>query len=108
MVQTSKKKTKRAKPGTKGTGEYFRIELIPSDEFTTFRNDDVGDKGHLQRVAGKRADGSWDTQAWLVSKEDAEKKGSKLVPVSQDAKNLLEDLKKAPRHKVGDIFTISS
>ena len=36
---------KRAKPGTTGEGEYFHIILRPKDEFTTFRYQDVGEKG---------------------------------------------------------------
>jgi hypothetical protein len=66
---------KRAKPGTKGTGDFFRIVVRPKEEFTSFRNQDVGDPGHLQRLAGRRS-GSWATQAWLVSKKDAHQKAS--------------------------------
>ncbi len=62
---------KRAKPGTKGEGDYYRIVVRPKEEFTTFRYHDVGDKGHIIRLAGKRSSGSWDTQAWLISKGDA-------------------------------------
>ncbi len=54
---------KRAKPGTTGEGDYFRIILRPKNEFTTFRIQDVGEKGHIQRLAGKRSSGSWDTHA---------------------------------------------
>ena len=38
---------KRAKPGTKGEGDYFRIMVRPKDEFSTFRYQDVGEKGHI-------------------------------------------------------------
>jgi hypothetical protein len=63
---------KRAKPGTKGEGDYFRIVVRTKDEFATFRTQDVGEKGHILRLAGKRSRGSWDTQAWLISKDDAQ------------------------------------
>jgi hypothetical protein len=96
---------RRAKPGTKGEGEYYRIVVRPKNEFTTFRFQDVGDPGHLQRLAGKRGSGSWATHAWLVAKEDAHIEGDKLVPDSQDAKDLLNKLRGEPKYEKGDIFT---
>ena len=94
----------RAKPGTTGEGEYYRIVVRPKEEFTTFRYHDVGDKGHLQRLAGKRSSGSWDTQSWLISKNDAHLEGDTLVADSADARNLIERLGSKFMHKVGDIF----
>src|SRR5512135_1790577 len=76
---------KRAKPGTKGEGDYFRIVVRPKEEFTTFRYQDVGEKGHIIRLAGKRSSGSWDTQAWLISKGDAHLAGDTLVADTDDA-----------------------
>lgn len=49
---------KRAKPGTTGEGEYYHIIARPKSEFFAFRNQDVGDPGHLIRMAGKRMAGS--------------------------------------------------
>jgi hypothetical protein len=95
---------KRAKPGTTGEGDYFRIVLRPKEEFTTFRTQDVGDKGHIQRLAGKRSSGSWDTQAWLISKDDAHLEGDTLVADSGDARSLIEGLGSKPRHVKGDVF----
>ena len=94
MTSSSKKQQqkRRAKPGSMGEGDYYRIELRPSNDFTFFRNHDVGDKGHLIRVAGKRTSGSWDTVAWLVSKEDAHIEGETLIVDSEDAKQLIESL----------------
>jgi hypothetical protein len=94
----------RAKPGTKGEGEYYRIVVRPKGEFSTFRYHDVGEKGHILRLAGKRSSGSWDTQAWLISKEDAHLEGDTLVPDSADARELIETLGTKPRHAEGDIF----
>jgi len=48
---------KRAKAGTTGEGDYFRIVVRPKEEFTTFRHHDVGEKGHILRLAGKRSSG---------------------------------------------------
>jgi len=94
----------RAKPGAKGTGDYYRIVVRPKEEFVTFRNQDVGDPGHIQRIAGKRSSGSWSTQAWLVSKEDAHIEKDILRPDSKDAKALLDHLGSQPEHIKADIF----
>jgi hypothetical protein len=95
---------KRAKPGTKGEGDYFRIVVRPKDEFTTFRYQDVGDKGHILRLAGKRSSGSWDTQAWLISKDDAHLDDATLVADTDDARKLIDTLGTKPKHVKGDIF----
>jgi hypothetical protein len=96
---------KRAKPGTQATGDYFRIVVRPKEQFVTFRNHDVGEPGGLQRLAGKRSSGSWSTQAWLISKNDAHLERDTLVADSEDAKNLLKKLGSTPQHEKGDIFT---
>jgi len=95
---------KRAKPGTKGEGDYFRIVVRPKEEFTTFRYQDVGEKGHILRLAGKRNSGSWDTQAWLISKGDAHLEGATLVADTDDARKLIETLGTKPKHVNGDVF----
>ena len=94
----------RTKPGATGEGEYFHITVRPKGQFVTFRTQDVGGPGHIQRVAGKRASGSWDTQTWLVSKDDAHREGRRLVPDTKDAKNLFAKLSTSPKHVKGDIF----
>ena len=94
----------RAKPASTGEGNYYHIEVRPKDEFTTFRTQDVGGPGHLQRVAGKRESGSWATAKWLISKEDAHVENGKLVGDTKDAKDLLKKLASQPVHKSGDRF----
>jgi hypothetical protein len=94
----------REKPGAKGQGEYYHVRVRPKDEFVTFRTQDVGEPGHVQRVAGKRASGSWDTQQWLISKEDAHVKGGKLIPDTAEAKEALAKLGSKAMHVKGDIF----
>jgi hypothetical protein len=94
----------RQKPGTTGEGQYYRIMVRPEREFVTFRTQDVGDPGHVERVAGKRPSGSWDTQAWLVSKEDAHLDGDRLIPDTEDARKLLAKLGSKPVHVKGDVF----
>jgi len=95
---------KRAKPGTKGEGDYFRIVVRSKEEFTTFRTQDVGEKGHILRLAGKRSSGSWDTQTWLISKDDAHIEGDTLVADTDDARRLIETLGSKPIHVKGDVF----
>jgi len=98
------KSSQRAEPGTKGEGDYFRIVVRPKEEFTTFRYDDVGEKGHLLRLAGQRSSGSWDTQVWLISKEDAHLEGETLVADTEDASRLIAALGSKPKHVEGDVF----
>jgi hypothetical protein len=95
----------RAKPGSTGHGSYFHIEVRPKSQFTSFRNQDVGGPGGLERVAGRRRSGSWATHAWLISKEMAHMEGDRLVADHEDAKQLLSKLRTKPVHKKGDIFT---
>jgi hypothetical protein len=95
---------KRAKPGTKGGGDFFRIVVRPKEEFTTFRYDDVGGPGHIMRLAGKRQSGSWDTQAWLISKQDAHLEKGMLIADTDDARELLAALGFKPVHVKADVF----
>lgn len=95
----------RLKPGEKGAGDFYRITIRDKKQFVAFRNHDVGDGGHLERVAGRRKDGSWDTQAWLVEKKDAHISGDSLVPDNNDVKELFDQLGSKPKHIKGDVFT---
>ncbi len=95
---------KRSKPGTTGEGEYYHIVVRPKGSFVTFRYQDVGDPGHILRHAGQRKSGSWDTHAWLISKDDAHVEGNKIVPDTEDARKLLETLGSEPSFIKGDIF----
>ena len=99
----SGKQTRKA-PGSGGQGEYYHVEVRPGDDFVTFRTQDVGDPGHVQRVAGKRASGSWATVKWLIGKEDAHVEAGKLVGDTKDAKDLIRKLRSRPVHIRGDRF----
>jgi hypothetical protein len=94
----------RKKPGAGGEGNYYHIGVRPKADFVTFRTQDVGEPGHIQRVAGKRGSGSWDTVKWLISKEDAHIEDGKLIPDSSEAEKLLSELGSRPVHVKGDIF----
>jgi len=80
----------RAKPGTKGKGEYYRIVVRPKEEFATFRYHDVGTPGRIQRLSGKRSGGSWDDQAWLISKKMAHLARGRLVADAPAAQTSLK------------------
>ena len=100
---------RRAKPGTKGEGDYFRIIVRPKEQFISFRYHDVGeDNGDLQRLAGRRASGSWTTQAWLISKNSAHEQGNTLIGDTKDARKLLETLGSKPVHVKGDNYKAKS
>jgi len=96
----------RAKPGSGGQGNYYHIELRDGADFETFRTQDVGDPGHLQRVGGKRATGSWATVKWLVSKDDAHVEDGKLVGDTQEVRDLIKRLRSTPRQIRGDRFQV--
>jgi hypothetical protein len=100
---TIKKAGAREKPGA-GGGKYYRVEVRPKSEFVTFRTQDVGQKGHIQRVAGRRSSGSWATVTWLLGKEDAHVQNGKLVPDTADARKLINKLGSHPVHIQGDRF----
>jgi hypothetical protein len=97
-------KLRRAKPGALGTGGFFHIQVRPRAEFVSFRNQDVGRRRGIERIAGKRANGSWDTQKWLIGKAHAHRVGKRLKPDSAAARKLLSQLGSQPRHLGGDRF----
>ncbi len=101
---TKSSSTGRKKPGSGGQGNYYHVEVREGDDFETFRTQDVGDAGHLQRVGGKRATGSWATVKWLISKEDAHVEDGKLVGDTKDAKDLIKKLGSQPVQVSGDRF----
>jgi len=94
----------RKKPGAGGEGNYYHVEVRRSEDFATFRTQDVGEPGHIQRVAGKRGSGSWDTVKWLISKDDAHLEQETLVADSSEAEKVLAELGSPPVHLKGDIF----
>src|SRR5258706_14600103 len=94
----------RQKPGSSGKGDYYHVEVLPKTGFVTFRTQDVGRRGHIQRVAGKRASGSWATVKWLIGKQDAHVRGDRLVPDTKDAQDVIKQLGSQPVHLSGDRF----
>ena len=97
-------RARRRSPGSGGQGQYYHVEVRPGEDFVTYRTQDVGDPGHIQRVTGKRESGSWATVKWLIGKEDAHLEGDTLVGDTRDVKDLLKKLGSKPIHQNGDRF----
>ena len=98
------KKRARKAPGSSGRGDYYHVEVLPGEDFVTFQTQDVGRRGHIQRVAGKRSSGYWTTVKWLIGKEDAHIQDEKLVPDTRAAKDVINQLGSPPVRLVGDRF----
>ena len=95
---------RRKAPGLTGKGRFYRINVRPKGDFTSFRVQDVGKKGGLERLAGHRASGSWDTVTWLVEKKDAKVKNGHLIVTGTKAKSVLKNISGHIYHIKGDIF----
>ncbi len=93
----------RKKPGTTGRGQYYRVVVRSKEQFVTFRYHDVGDPGGILRLVGRRSSGSWDDQAWLISKDAAHVEGDTLVADTPEAGKVLDVIGPA-RHVKGDVF----
>ena len=96
--------TKRKAPGSTGKGKFYRIELRPKEQFSSFRVQDVGKKGGLERLAGHRPSGRWDTVSWLIAKDKATVKNGHLTITGEKDKSVLKQIKGPIVHVKGDIF----
>ena len=94
----------RKKPGMGEEGNYYRIQVRPKSEFTSFRTHDVGREGHTQRIAGRRSSGSWATQTWLIDKDDAYVEDGILKSKKKKIKEILGKLRGPIKKYKGDIF----
>lgn len=95
---------KRKAPGSTGKGKFYRIELRPKGQFSRFRVQDVGRKGGLERLAGHRRSGSWDTVSWLIGKDKADVVRGHLKITGKKEKSVLKQIKGPIVHVKGDIF----
>lgn len=102
-ISTGQRHKARAKPGAGGGGRFFHIEVRPARNFVRFRVQALG-TGGIERVAGQRASGSWDTQKWLIRKDQAHVENGTLVPDAGDARELLTSFGSAARQVIGDRF----
>ena len=111
-------KTAKAKPRAKSTARrrtkstarrrrgFFHIEVQPREAFVEFKTQSIGSDGGIERVAGKRAGGSWSTQEWLIAKDQAHVERGLLIGDTVDARKVLTMLGSEPRHIKADRFTI--
>lgn len=110
-------KVAKAKPRAKTTARrrtksaarrrgFFHIEVQPKEAFVEFKTQDIGSKGGIERVAGKRAGGAWSTQEWLIAKDQAHVERGMLIGDTVDARRVLTMLGTEPRHIKADRFTI--
>jgi hypothetical protein len=110
-------KTAKAKPRAKSTVRrrtktaarqrgFFHIEVQPREAFMEFKTQEIGRDGGIERVAGKRAGGSWSTQEWLIAKDQAHVERGLLIGDTVDARRVLTMLGREPRHIKADRFTI--
>ncbi len=85
-------------------GKYFRIVVRPKSEFKTpdVRKDLIGEG--VVRVAGKRLSGLWDTQAWLISQNEAHMENRRLIPDTQFARYAVKSLATEPRWVGTNVF----
>ena len=96
---------KRKAPGSTGKGKFYRIEIRPKGQFSSFRVQDVGKKGGLERLAGHRPSGSWDTVTWLIAKDKAEVVNGHLQITGTKDRSILKQIKGPIVHIKGDIFS---
>ena len=96
---------RRAKPAARPRG-FFHIEVQPKEAFVEFKSQDIGRDGGIERVAGKRAGGSWSTQEWLIAKDQAHVERGTLIGDTADARRVLTLLRSEPRRIKADRFTI--
>lgn len=94
----------RKKPGVGGGGRYYRIVVRPKEDFIFFRYHDIGRPGHSVRLAGRRSSGRWDTQAYLISKQDVRVEEGKLVSSDPGIKKILRSLGSRVHHIKGDVY----
>lgn len=94
----------RKAPGSTGKGRFYRIVVRPKGDFTSFRVQDVGKKGGVERLAGHRPSGSWDTVSWLIEKKDAHVKNGHLIITDSKARSVLKNISGNIYHVKGDIF----
>ncbi len=96
----------RQKPGTTGKGKFYHIVIRPKEQFTSFRVQDVGKKGGLERVAGHRRSGSWATATWLLAKEHAHvsPKGELVIDNLKEKRSLAKSIRGKIIQVKGDVF----
>ena len=76
------KMANRLKPNIQKTGTYVRIKvykgkLTPSQ----FKYQEVGDKGHTQKISGYHSKKGWFTYGWVFKKLDIKNRREKTMKI---------------------------
>lgn len=87
---------------------FYRIEIRPKRDFTAFQTEDIGKHGHIQKVVGQRPSGSWATVEWLIGKRDAHIEEGELIPDSNGAMEVMNQLGPKLIHIKGDRFKVAA
>lgn len=95
---------RRLEPAS-GGGAYYHVRVRDKDQFERFRTHDVGARGGIRRIAGRRSDGSWDTHQWLIAKDRAHVEDGRLVADTADARQVLDQFGGEVRHIRADTFS---
>ncbi len=86
-------------------GKFYHIELHPSTKYKTYRNQDVGKKWGLERLAGKKESGERETASRLISKKNAHvSSGWNLIIDNKKDAAIKKHFHGPIRHLKGDIF----
>ncbi len=82
MERTKKNKKEGGLMPIEITGRYMRIRVRSPAVFKkgSFRTHDIGRLGHSKRIAGiRKKTGKWQTQAFLINKNDIKKRDPKTM-----------------------------
>ena len=102
---TAEAASRRTKSAARRRG-FFHIEVQPREAFVAFKIQNIGGEGGIERIAGKRAGGSWSTQEWLIAKDQAHVERGTLIGDTVDARRVLTMLGSEPRRIKADRFSI--
>jgi hypothetical protein len=83
------------------TKRYLRVRINPPSKYIKFRTHDIGAKGHSKRIAGMTKEGEWETQAFLINREDLEKGRKQEVELVE---KLIATLPKRKAEKLYKIY----
>ena len=89
---------------TKNHAGFYYIEVKPKEKYKAFRTHHVEEMQGIDRVAGQRENGGWDTVKWLISKEMAHIENDELVADHPNAKQVFKQLASKPILIEGDQF----
>jgi len=76
------------------TGNYLRVGTWSGIKPVEYRYQDVGEKGHTQRLAGKLKSGKWITYGWIFKLRDIKNRRKSTMAILRSLKIKDSDLKK--------------